>query len=234
MSCSSEAPGIRGRAYESQRHFCRPAGVYARVGRNAFFCGHALDAFHGLLVLLPWRKVRSPEKLPVEKASFVHDTIYLVFFALLANGRHASCDDLVSDAPRFAVEKHAAQIVSGDEVLCPVLARVEPVVQLALLVGFRAATQLVASLSSERLEGRSVDGELRSPQFVQQLQSTFIQLLSAARVGLIMPRVSVVDILGKQARPKYRLYVQQYSSRAVVSQVQRKEFCSASMMSYLP
>ena len=94
------------------------------------------------------------------------------------------------------------QIVSGDKVLCPVLARVEPVVQLALLVGFRAATQLVASLSSERLEGRSVDGELRSPQFLQQLQSTFIQQLGAARVGLTMPRVSVVDILGKQARPK--------------------------------
>ena len=82
------------------------------------------------------------------------------------------------------------------------LARVEPVVQLALLVGFRAATQLVASLSSKRLEGRSVDGELRSPQFLQ-LQSTFIQLLGAARVGLIMPRVRVADILGKQARPKY-------------------------------
>jgi len=166
-------------------------------------------------VLLPWRKVRSPGKHPVEKASFVHveDTIYLVFFALLADGRHAICDGLIIEAPRFAMEKQAAQIVSGDKVLCPVLARVEPVVQLALLVGFRAATQLVASLSSERLEGRSVDGELRNPQFLQQLQSTFIQLLSAARVGLIMPRVSVVDILGKQARPKYICTaVQQYSS----------------------
>ena len=110
------------------------------------------------------------------------------------------------------MEKQAAQIVSGGKILCPVLARVEPVVQLALLVGFRAATQLVASLSSGRLEGRSVDGELRSPRFLQQLQSTFIQLLGAASVGLIMPRVSVIDILGKQARPKYICSLQQYSS----------------------
>ena len=78
-------------------------------------------------MLLPWRKVRSPGKHPVEKASFVHveDAIYLVFFALLADG-HASCDGLVIGAPRFAMEKQAAQIVSGDKVLCPVLARVKP------------------------------------------------------------------------------------------------------------
>ena len=124
--------------------------------------------------------------------------------------------------------------VSGDEVLCPVLARVEPVVQLALLVGYRAATQLVASLLSERLEDRSVDGDLRSPQFLQQLQSRYFQLLGAARLGLIMPRVSVIDILGKQARPKYICSLQQYSSTDSTGDLSLEKItlCVPKLMSY--
>lgn len=83
--------------------------------RKAFLCRHDFDAFDSL-ALLAWCKVYAPGQYPLEKAGFVHieDTTQFIILALLADGRHATCDLPVIDAARFAMQHITALVVSVD------------------------------------------------------------------------------------------------------------------------